>query len=45
MVEWQGYHEKEATGVAVRDMVNAKELEKHFEETKARHSNKKKCKH
>ena len=44
-MKWRGYHEKEAAWVAARDMVNAKELVKHFEETRARGSNKKKRRH
>ena len=34
------YYEKEATWVAAKDMVNAKELVQHFEETMVRGSNK-----
>ena len=45
MVKWRGYHEKEATWVAARDMVLAKEIVEHFEKTKARGSNKKKHRH
>jgi hypothetical protein len=45
LVKWRGFHEKEATWVAARDMVNAKEIVKRFEETRARGSNKRKRRH
>jgi hypothetical protein len=44
-MKWRGFHENEATWVAARDMVNAKEIVKRFEETKARESNKRKRRH
>ena len=40
LVKWRGYHEKEATWVAAKDMLNAKELVDSFE--KGRGSNNKK---
>jgi hypothetical protein len=43
LVKWRGYHEKEATWVAAKDMVNAKELVENFE--KNRGSNKKQRRH
>jgi hypothetical protein len=45
LVKWRGFHEKEATWVAARDMVNAKEIVKRFEKTRARWSNKRKRRH
>ena len=45
LVKWQGFHEKEATWVAARDMVNTKELVEHFEEGRAKGSNKMKHRH
>jgi hypothetical protein len=42
LVKWQGFHEKESTCVVARDMVNAKEIVKPFEETRPRGSNKRK---
>ena len=45
LVKWRGFHEKEATWVAARDMGNAKEIVKRFEETRARGSNKRKRRH
>ena len=45
LVKWQGYHEKEATWVAARDMVHAKEIVERFEKTRARGSNKRKHRH
>ena len=44
-MEWRGYHENEAVWVAATNIVNAKELVKHFEETRARGSNKMKRRH
>lgn len=43
LVKWRGYHEKEATWVAAKDMVNAKEVVENFE--KNRGSNKKQRRH
>ena len=45
LMEWRGYHEKEVAWVAAKDMVNAKELVKHFKETTAIGSNKMKSRH
>ena len=39
LVKWRGYHEKEATWIAARDLVNAKEVVERFE--KDRNSNNK----
>jgi exonuclease VII small subunit len=43
LVKWRGYHEKEATWVAAKDMVNAKDVVENFE--KNRGSNKKQRRH
>jgi len=43
LVKWRGYHEKEATWVAAKDMVNAKEVVENFE--KNRGSSKKQRRH
>ena len=43
--KWRGYHEKEATWVAAKDMVHAKEIVERFEKTRARGSNKRKHRH
>ena len=45
LVKWRGFHEKESTWVAAKDMVNAKEVVKRFEETRAKGSNNKKRRH
>ena len=45
LVKWRGYHEKEATWVAAKDMVHAKEIVERFEKTRARGSNKRKHRH
>ena len=45
LIKWQGYHEKETTWVAARDMVHAKEIVECFEETRAKGSNKRKHRH
>ena len=36
LVKWRGFHEKETTSVAAKNLVNAKEVVKRFEETKAK---------
>ena len=43
LVKWRGYHEKEATWVAAKDMMNAKEVVERFEA--ARNSNKRQRRH
>ena len=45
LVKWRGYHEKEATLVAAKDMVHAKEIVERFEKARARGSNKRKHRH
>ena len=45
LVKWRGYHEKEATWVAAKDIVLAKEIVERFEKTRARGSNKRKHRH
>ena len=45
LVKWRGYHEKEATWVAAKDMVHAREIVERFEKIKARDSNKRKHRH
>ena len=45
LVKWRGYYEKEATWVAAKDMVHAKEIVERFEKTRARGSNKRKHRH
>ena len=45
LVEWQSYHEKEATWIAAKDMVHAKEIVEQFEKIRAKGSNKRKHKH
>jgi len=45
LVKWRGFHEKEATWVAAKDMVNAKEIVERFERTRAKGSNKRKRRH
>ena len=45
LFKWRGYHEKETTWVAARDMVHAKEIVERFKKTMARGSNKKKHRH
>ena len=41
LVKWRGYHDKETTWIAAKDMVNTKNLVEYFEETRARGANKK----
>ena len=45
LVKWQRYHEKEATWIAARDIVHAKEIVERLEETRTRGSNKRKHRH
>ena len=45
LVKWRGYHDKEATLVAAKDMVHAKEIVECFEKTRARGSTKRKHRH
>ena len=40
LVKWPGNHKKEATWVAAKDMMHAKEIVERFEKTRARGSNK-----
>lgn len=42
LVKWRGFHEKEATWVVTRDMMNVKEVVERFEKTRTKGSNKKK---
>ena len=45
LVKWRGFHEKETTWVAAKDMVNTKEIVERLEGPRAKGSNKKKCRH
>ena len=45
LVKWRGYHEKEATWVAAKDMVHTMEIVERFEKTRARGSKKRKHRH
>jgi len=44
-VKWLGYNVKEATWIVAKDMVNAKELVEHFDETTVEGSHKTKRRH
>jgi hypothetical protein len=44
-MKWREFHEKEATWVAAKDMVNAKEIVERFEKIWVKRSNIRKPKH